>query len=234
MLKLSARVSLKSRLFSDADNDAVLIVDSEGLNSVTLSVFDDAVCSDVALNELSEDSVCTLLGETAVDHCVTRSAVGITGDGNLGVGVLLEVVHHFVHLHDFAGAYLCGIDEEEYVAGEALYLNGGRCGSRSGSGCGCGLNNFLFLHFFYDRSHNGSRSHHNGCSFTDASETELQTCISVEEPVGVATVLGVELIGGDGSETFEVEGNALGKTEVKLHTTAAAVSRSTGCRWVAL
>ena len=103
-----------------------------------------------------------------------------------------------------------------------MYLNGGRCGSRSGSGSGCGLNNFLFLHFFYDRSHNGSRSHHNGCSFADASETELQTCISVEEPVGVATVLGVELIGGDGSETFEVEGNALGKTEVKLHTTATA------------
>ena len=95
MLKLSTRVSLKSRLFSDADNDAVLIVDSEGLNSVTLCVFDDAVCSDVALNELSEDSVCTLLGETAVDHCVTRSAVGITGDRNLSAGVLLLLPFRF-------------------------------------------------------------------------------------------------------------------------------------------
>ena len=174
-------------LLSDTDADTVLVVLCKRLYEVTLRIGRDAGSVDtvLVLQQVS-DGLSTLSGQVVVDGDITCTLISITGNLNLCIGILLQVVSNLLHLVVLGTYDLSSTDGEEDVATERLSAGlSSCCGGTSGLLSLCLLIDIDSIHAVDDLRHCLTL---NRTSAVGLAEVDLGAEKCVEVPVGVAEV----------------------------------------------
>jgi hypothetical protein len=186
----------------------------------------DAVLGDTELDELGGNDLSTLLGEEHVAGSGTCSLVSVTGDGNLGLRILVHNLYDFLDLGELSWTDVPLVDYEEYVLGEV--------DSRLGSlyyRLWFRLCDYWFRFWFNNLLYRLWLSDWcwSWCWSSLLAEVELETdegLILMIEYTGCATVLGVEVVREEVCSDFSCESYTVRKSEVHTDTCSSGEADS--------
>ena len=105
----------KTCLFDEADGNTVLFRSCERIVGVTEVFSDDPVLVDAGVHDSLGNDLGPLLGQEPVPAGSTSGLVGVAGDADLGVRVVLESLYDLVDLELLACADVPLVDHEEDV-----------------------------------------------------------------------------------------------------------------------
>ena len=213
---MSSAIETSRLVINYANSNTVLLCRTcERTLAAALEVSNDTLSSNAFVNKGLLDTVGAVLREFPVVSVATSLDIGITGDADLSLRIIVENFNDIVNLVSLALADVVLVKVEPDVLYISLEL---RCGCR----CRSGFNNrfrFGFRFGFCNRYRNG-----NGCGNGLLAKTNLEAEERLILPVKIRSKtarLGIELVAESIAYNLKSESNAITELEISTDTGAA-------------